>query len=247
MVGETKERLTPVRSTDEDRTQGRLFLKAAGWSGLVATLAFIVTIVMSSVGSVAGPESPDDILRFATETADAGSTQYFYGVAGLVMVLLYIPMSIGLYRHLRRSTTAWYGTVAVVAGLGILLPAYIINLLGPTVFAPLADELGSSSAAMLYVDYEIARVMAELFFTVGSVLTLAFGPFLWGLAWFEAKESSRWLGWVGLLTGITGAVWFVWLVDNSAFGYVLILNVVLSLVLFAGVSVVLVARAGRSA
>ena len=247
MVGDTKERLDSGRSVDEDRSQGRLFLKWAGWSGLVATLAFIVTIVMSSAGSVAGPESADDMLRFATEVTDSGSTQYIYGVAGLVMVVLYMPMCAGLYRYLRRTTTAWYGTMAVISGLGILLPAYVINLLAPAALAPLVEELGASSAQSLYADYEIARVVAELFFTVGSVLTLAIGPFLWGIAWLDASKSSRWLGWIGLLTGITGAVWFVWLVDNALFGYLLILNVLLSLVLFAGVSVVLVAKARTSA
>ena len=75
---------------------------------------------------------------------------------------------------------------------------------------------------------------AELFFTVGSLLSLAFGPFLWGVAWLRSMDTSRWLGWTAILTGLTGLVWFVWLLDTdiALLGFLLIANVLVSFVLF---------------
>ena len=120
--------------------------------------------------------------------------------------------------------------------------ATTVGLLHRFPFAPLAAQLAGESAELLYANYTVARGAAEMFFTVGSVLSLGFGPLLLGLAWFRSSRG-RWLAWTGVVTGLTGAVWFVWLVENAAFGIVTIANVLLSLVFFAGASVVMVARA----
>lgn len=245
MLGNTTERpLTAVAPAMED-SQQRSFLKWAGWSGVVGTLAFVVTILMT-FGGVAGPDGPDDVLRFLDDVAAGGSMEYVYGVAGNVLVFLYVPMAIGVYRFLDRSVGAWYGSVSIVLGLMVLLPAYVINLLAPMALVPLAADVGAAGAGALYADYQIARVVAELFFTVGSVLTLSFGPLIWGVSWLRSQGSGRWIGWTGVLTGITGLVWFVWLIDNAVFANLLIANVVLSLVLFTAVSLVLVSRSRRA-
>lgn len=242
MAGVTSERLTGSVPMAGEQSQSRSFLKWAGWSGLIGTLAFIATIVMAT-GGVSAPDGPDDMLRFLDDTSAGGSLEYVYGIAGIVLVVLYIPMSMGVYRLLGKSTAAWYGSAAVVFGLAVLLPAYLINLLPPIAFVPLAAELGEAGSGLLYADYSVVRVVAELFFTVGSVLSLAVGPLLWGLAWLRSMDTSRWLGWTAVITGVSGAVWFVWLIENSVFSVTLIVNVLLSLVFFAGASVVLVARA----
>lgn len=244
MVADTTSHRTAPVPSSADRAQSGAFLEWAGWSGLLGTLAFIVTIVMTT-GGVSGPDGSADMARFLADVSDGGSLGYVYGVAGIVLVVLYIPMAVGIYRLLGRSAAAWNGSAAVVFGLAVLLPAYLINLLPSMAFVPLAAELGSTGGEILYADYSIARSGAELFFTVGSVLSLGLGPLLLGLAWLRSSERGRWLGWAGVLTGATGMVWFVWLIDNALFGYLLIANVVVSLVYFTGVSVVLVSR-GRA-
>lgn len=246
MIGDTTDRLLATAPATYHESPDGTFLKWAGWSGLIATFAFVVTVVMTFF-SVAGPEGPGDVSRYLDDVAAAGSVEYIYGVAGIVMVVLYIPMAIGTYAILKKTTPAWYGSVAVAFGLAVLLPAYLINLLAPFGLVPLAGDLGGTGTEALYADYQVARVMAELFFTVGSLLTLGFGPLLWGVAWLRSRESNRWVAWTAIVTGVTGMVWFVWLIDNATIGYVLILNVLVSLVLFAAVSVVLLveARADR--
>lgn len=244
MVGHTAGRPTESVSTAADLSQARSFSKWAGWSGLIGTLAFITTIVMST-GGVAGPEGPADMARFLDDVSAGGSLEYIYGIAGVALVVLYVPMSIGVYRLLGKTTAAWFGSAAVVFGLAVLLPAYLINLLPSFAFVPLMAELGGTGVEALYADYSVMRGVAELFFTVGSLLSLAFGPLLWGLAWLRSLDSSRWLGWTAVITGVTGLVWFVWLVENPVFSPVLIVNVLLSLVFFAGASLILVSR-GRA-
>lgn len=241
MVGKTADRPLTAIAPVAEGSQQRAFLRWAGWSGVAATLAFIATILMT-FGGVASPDGAEDVLRFLDDVAAGGPMQYIYGVAGIILVFLYIPMAVGIYRLLDRSVGAWYGSAAVVLGLMVLLPAYVINLLAPMALVDLAADLGSGGAGAIYADYQVARVLAELFFTVGSVLTLSFGPLLWGVSWLRSRESARWIGWVGVLTGLTGLVWFVWLVENAIFANLLIVNVVLSLVLFAAASLVLVSR-----
>lgn len=241
MIGSTTDRPTTTSASASEESQQSSFLKWAGWSGVVGTLAFIVTVFMT-FGGVASPDGPQDVLRFLEDVAAGGPVEYVYGVAGIVLVFLYVPMAIGIYRLLDRSVGAWYGSAAVVLGLMVLLPAYVINLLAPMALVPLAADLGSAGANALYADYQVARVVAEIFFTVGSVLTLSFGPLLWGVSWLRSQGSRRWIGWTAVLTGITGLVWFVWLIDNVVFANLLIANVLLSLVLFTAASVTLLSR-----
>jgi hypothetical protein len=245
MVGDTANRLKagPARSATI-HPQKDSFLKWAGWSGVIGTFAFIVTIVMST-GGVSDPDGPSDMARFLSDISDGGASSYVYGIAGVVLVVLYIPWAIGVYRLLGSTTAAWHGSAAVVFDLAVLLPAYLINLLPAASFVPLAEELGGAGSDILYTDYSVAKGAGELFFTVGSVLSLAFGPLLLGASWLRRMHSSRWLGWTAVITGVTGMVWFVWLVDNAVFGSALIVNVLLSLVFFTGASVVLVSR-GRT-
>lgn len=140
-----------------------------------------------------------------------------------------------------KSNTLWYGALAIVIGLAVLFPAYVINLLAPT--ALVAMSTAGIGAETLLAHYEVARTLAEIFFSVGSILSLGFGPFLLGFEWLS--RSRGFLGWTGVLTGVTGMVWFVWLVDSGVIGIVLIVNVLASLVFFTAVSVALVSE-GRS-
>jgi hypothetical protein len=87
----------------EDPLQQRAFLKWAAWSGLIGTLAFVVTIVMTT-GGVANPEGPGDMGRLLTDIADGGSLAYVDGIAGLVLVVLYVPTAVGVNRLLDKST-----------------------------------------------------------------------------------------------------------------------------------------------
>lgn len=246
MISETADRVLEIGSSAEIEQRRRSFLRWAGWTGLLGTAAFMVTIVMTT-GGVASPGGPTDIIRYLDDVSSNGSIEYVYGIAGIVLVFLYVPMAVGIYRLMAESIAGWYGTMAVVLGLLVLLPAYVINLFAPFVFVPLSGELGASGADVLYADYSVARAAAELFFTVGSLLTLSIGPFMWGAGWLRSRLSGRWLGWVGVLTGLTGLVWFVWLMENGVISSVLIVNVVLSLIFFAGASIALVSVSRRRA
>lgn len=228
------------------RDEASRFSKWAGWSGLIGSFAFLATVVVANVwnNAVEGVSDPSDVTRFMGEVSDSSASFIAYGVAGIVLSVFYIPMSFGVHRRLNRSTRSWFGTAMVVIGLGILVPAYVIALLVPTGLAPLAEELGSVGAEAIYVLNEVAGVGALLFFTAGSVLTLAFGPYLWAREALSSGAFSRWLGWLGVVTGITGLIWFVWFMDSPIILPVLVTNFVASLVFYTGLSVALLK--GRS-
>ncbi len=234
--------LTPAASPTAGSEQAS-FLRWSGWSGLAATAAFVATIV-ATTGSTAPPESVGEVISYLDEVAE-GSASHLYGIAGVVLCLLYVPMAVGVYHLLGRRTLAWFGSGAVVAGLVVLFPAYLVNLIIPAGLASAAAELGDAGADSLYSLHAFASSAAEACFTIGSVLSLAVGPLLWGLAWLRSTTPRRWLGWTAVVTGLTGAVWFVWLSDAAMVLPVLLVNTLLSLVLFTGASASLVAK-GRS-
>lgn len=228
------------------RTQTRIseqrsFSTWAGISGLLATVAFIATIGLANLSSVTAPDGPEGMLAYLESVDGAAWSIYAYGIAGIILCIAYVPLAIGAYRLLGRSTGAWYGTASILVGLAVLLPAYVLNMLAPAGLSDVVDVTGAAGATPLYVTYAAAISLGELFFTVGSLLTLCIGPLLWGLMWLRSLEVFRWVGWLGILTAITGAVWFVWLVDSPVIAITLMVNVLLSLGMFIGVSIALLA------
>jgi hypothetical protein len=126
------------------------------------------------------------------------------------MSVLYVPMAVGVHRLLGRAAGSWFGSAAIVAGLAILFPAYVAGVVLPAALAPAAAELGVAGADVLYVVAVVTETAAGMLFAVGSVLSLGFGPLLWGAEWLRTRRSDRWLGWLGVITGTTGMVWFAW-------------------------------------
>lgn len=77
-------------------------------------------------------------------------------------------------------------------------------------------------------------------FTMGSVLSLSWGPWILSVAWLRVDGLARWIGWVGIATGITGLAWFAWFTESAVVLAFLVPNVLLALVWFAAVSITLV-------
>ncbi len=234
---------SPVAPASTKDLDERRFLTWAGWSGVVATAAFVATSVATS-GSPAPPDAAGEMVTYLEEVASSPWVFYVYGICGIVLCLLYVPMSIGVHRLLGRPTVSWFGTAAVLAGLAVLFPAYVVNLLVPAGLAPVATDLGEAGADTLFTVHTYVEAAAETCFTVGSVLSLGIGPLLWGWAWRRSSTPPRWLGWVAVATGVTGMVWFVWLVPVTGLVLVIMVNVLLSLLLFTALSVVLLRRGG---
>lgn len=236
----TRPEATTTHTSDEGR-----FLRWAGWSGLVATFLFLTTVAATFLGGPAQPEGPGDVLGYMSEVAAGPFQNYLYGIAGIAFCVIYIPMLFGVHRLLGRTVPVWFGTAAMVMGMALLLPAYVISTMEPGI-GEAAAQLGSAGADAAYAVYGTLATASTIFFTVGSVLTLCFGPLIWSAEALRAGSHARWLGWMGILTGVTGLVWFVWFSESGVILMVLIANVVASLVYFFGLSAVLLGR-GRAA
>lgn len=232
-----------VRTAEEVR-----FLKWAGWCGIVATAAFLITaLAVNLLGTPDAPERAADMATYLDEVAASPAVFWIYAIAGIVFCLLYVPMAVGVSRFLSSRTTVWFGSAAVIAGLAILFPAYVNNLLLPVGLAPAMTETGATGATALFAANEIIAAVSVVVFTVGSLLSLSIGPFLWGVAARRAPEVPPWLARVALLTGITGLVWLVWYIETPILLIVLAVNLLASLVTYGWLSAVLVTRAQRAA
>ena len=227
-------------------TDDRSFSRFAGWSGLAATLAFVATIAVVNISPLDDPAGPSDILSYLDDIAQGSWSSYVYGIAGVVLCLLFMPLAVGVYRLFDATTSAWSGSAALVAGLALLIPAYVVSILSPAGLASAAIETGGSGAEALFVSYATITGAADVFFTVGSVLSLGFGPLVLGWVWLRSMESRRWVGWTGVVTGASGMAWFFWLLESAVVASLLFVNVLVSLAFFAGTSLFLLSR-GRPA
>lgn len=214
-------------------SEHRKFMTWAGWSGLAASAAFIITIVATNfLGSVEPLDGPDDIIRYLDEVGDNAVRSYVYGIAGIIMSVLFLPFGIAVYYKLHRGAAAALGSVAMGVGLMMLVPAYAVSILEAAVLTSVASELGTTGSEALYALQEFGGGTAGIFFTVGSILTLAVAPLLWAMDGRRTGALPKWLSGTGLLAGVTGLVWFVWLYESPITLIVLLINVVVSLVFF---------------
>ena len=157
----------------------RRFSIWAGWCGLAASLAYVTTIVATSLlGSVEAYDGPDEIIRYLQDVSDNATRSWLYGIAGIIMSLLYLPFGLAAYQKLQRTAAAGLGSLAMIIGLIALIPAYTISILEIATLAPAGTELGQDGSRALYTVIEAAGGVQVVAFTVGSVLTLGIATLL---------------------------------------------------------------------
>lgn len=210
------------------------FLRAAGWSGIVATIAYAITIVVNSIAPIGSPDAPADMASYIDEIGANTWSPVTYGVLGIALCLIYIPMAAGVHRLLGRGTVSWFGTAAVVLGLLLLVPAYVIGLIPVAAFASAADVLGSAES--LWPLYTTLSGAAEIFFVAGSILSLAIGPLLWGIERLRTVSRTCWIGWTGVVSGLTGVVWVILVVGTPPLP-LLLAHIIAGVVMFTALSV----------
>lgn len=221
--------------------QGR-FAKLAGVCGFAATVAYLVTILAASLlGRPEVYDGPDDVVRYFSDVSDQSTGPIVYGVAGIAMCLLFLPLGAAVFEAMQRTALAALGSLAMVVGLLALMPAYAISIIEATVLSAAADDVGADSAGALYTVAETTGGVSTISFTVGSILTLGISPLLWGLTGLRSGALTPWLARTAVVVGVTGAIWFVWLFETPVVLTVLLVNVAASLVLFAGLSRKLIA------
>lgn len=225
-------------ATNAQKTTADRFSVIAGWCGLLAAAAYITTIAVASLfGSVEAYDGPADIVRYLQDVADNSARSIVYGIAGIVMSVLFIPFGIAIYRALNRTASALLGSLAMTVGLVCLIPAYAMSLIEGTVLASAVNDAGIDDQSALYLATEFAVGVMVIFFTVGSILTLCVAPLLWGVEGRRTGAFSKWINLTGIIVGVSGLVWFVWFFETPALLFVMLLNAVASLVYFIGLAI----------
>jgi len=217
-------------------------LRWDGVSGLLATAAFLATGVLTSiVGEIEAPDDVADMSRYLADVGDVELGYVLYAVAGIALCVLYVPMSLAVTRVLNGGSTARFGTMSVIAGLVILLPAYVLAVASTT--GLVNAQAAGAGADSLFAVREFSATASEVFFAAGSFLSLGVGPLLWGLAGRGGTGIPRWMSRLAIVVGTVGLVWAVPPSDNVLLTVLVLINVLGSLVLFAALSVKLL-RAG---
>jgi hypothetical protein len=238
MSHDTTVTTTPTTDVTSDTNiataeRSRRLLRRGGIYGLAASAAYLATGVLTSViGGIEPPENVADMDRYLSEVSDAPLGFFLYAIAGLALCVLYIPMSRAITDLLAARRTARAGTTSVVAGLVILIPAYVIAAIGSVGLVNRHDA--GSDTDTLFDVHELVSTAAEVSFSVGSLLSLGVGPLLWGLAGRTGREIPRWLSRLAIVVGLLGLVWII--PPGVRPDLVVLANVLGSLVLFVALS-----------
>ena len=214
--------------------------RRAGWFGLAGSVAYLTTGVLANSGAaVDEPDSVADVGRYLDEIDAVTGTHVAYGLAGVALCLLFVPMARATTGLLGGTANARRGTLALIAGLLALIPAYLMNIVASAGVVALSERTDLTDARLLDV-LDAAALVSTVSFAVGSFLSLGVGPFLWARAAGGNRAVPRWLGRLFVVVGVTGAVW---LLPTGGLLFVpLMVNVLGSLVAYTALSVVLVRR-----
>jgi len=211
----------------------RSTLRRGGLYGLAASAAFLTTGVLTSViGGIEAPENVADMDRYLAEVGDAPIGFILYALAGLALCVLYIPMCRAITNLLLDRRAARAGTTSVIAGLVILVPAYVIAAVASVGLVNRHDA--GTGTEKLFDAFEVMSTAAEVAFGLGSLLSLGVGPFLWGMAGRAGREIPRWLSSLAIAIGVSGLVWAI--PPSARPALIVMVNVLGSLVLFVALS-----------
>lgn len=229
---------TPITDTDHDiavdtADRSERSLRRGGIYGLAASAAYLASGVMTSlVGGIEPPESVADMDRYLADVGDAQAGFVLYAIAGLALCALYVPMSRAVTVLLDSRRLARAGTASVIAGLVILVPAYMISAVGSVGLVNRHDA--GTDTETLFDAHEYMSTAAEVAFGLGSLLSLGVGPFLWGMAGRAGREIPHWLSSLAIVIGVSGLVWAI--PPSARPALIVMVNVLGSLVLFVALS-----------
>ena len=209
--------------------------RRAGIAGLVASVAFVTTGVLTSSGTaVDEPDTASDIGRYLGDVDDNIVALGIYGLAGVILCGFYIVMSRAMTAHLGGDRPATLGTRATIWGLITLVPAYLLHL-GVTGGLSVLESQSDISDATLLDMHDGALVAIAVSFAVGSLLSLGVGPLLWGLSGRANRTVATWLSRLLVVVGATGLVWAV-PIEHPVVFIVTMVNVLGALVAFVALS-----------
>ena len=203
------------------------FIRTGGLLGIASGVAIVLSAFSTAItAGVARPDNPGELAAFFDDVASNSYGFHLYGWTGLAALLLAVPFTYALFLLVRTALNeAWLGAIAMWAGLIVLFPAYLLNILVATKLEPLFDELGESATDSMYIFYESNAGLAALMFLLGSLLTFSIAPWLLSRAWLRTATSPRWIGWLGIFAGVTGLAWVVMLADElGVFQIVWVIN-----------------------
>ena len=180
--------------------QERSVLKWGGLAGMVGSLVLVIVFVIVGVFVGSNPHEPMDFpgIRVARTFED--------GLYLLVMVL-WIPLFLALYRALRheRLAPALFGSALGIVGLVVLaagaLPHITTLAVSDLVHAPGAT-IGNEAALELW---KAAYAVFDALLTAGLILA-TIGVTCLGAAMIKNPKFGKGIGWTSVVLGVAGVI-----------------------------------------
>jgi hypothetical protein len=194
-----------------DQTLGSL-LKVGGAAALLCALMYVITLVVYVPANLAGPP-PESILEWFQVFQDNQITGLFYlGLGDVIIMILWVPMSLGLYSVLKGTNRTWSLIATAVALVGVS-----VYLATNTAFSMLAlsqEYAAASTEAEKTILLAAGQSMLAVSRGTGSLYTGMQLVWLAGLILSiimlgstDFRKASGWVGILGfglLLVGIIG-------------------------------------------
>ncbi len=122
---------TPIASLDRGAetidTGWRALFKIGGAAALISALMYLITLGVYVPANLASPP-PETVLEWFTVFEDSPIVGLFYlGLADVIIMILWGPMSLALYNVLKKSNRAWslIATTFVFVGIAVFLASNV--------------------------------------------------------------------------------------------------------------------------
>lgn len=178
-------------------------LRWGGLSGVLGAIVFIGVFVL--VIALVGPDPAEPeglVARFPDIRAARTAENTLY----LLVLILWVPLHLTLFRALRRTSVALFGSVLGILGLAVLavgaLPHIVTVRISNLYHAPGAHPEDQATLVLLW---QATQGMFDALLGVGLVL-LPIGFIALGVAMLRAPAFGKGIGGLSVTLGVIGVV-----------------------------------------
>ncbi|MGH3146530.1 MAG: hypothetical protein ACRDTR_12085, partial [Rubrobacter sp.] len=183
----------------------RSILRWGGLAGILGGIIFILVFVIVIVFAGPDPAAPEgEVMRFPDITAARTVENSLY----LVVLILWVPHFLALYRALRGTSLApaLFGSVLGILGLGVLAAGALPHV----ATAPISDLYHAPGAtpedqATLVLMWQGTEAIFDALFVAGLLL-LPIGLIALGVAMLGTPAFGKGIGGMSVVLGVVGAV-----------------------------------------
>ena len=178
------------------------------WGGLAGILGGIIFIAVFIIVGVFVGDSPTTLDGWVTRFPDISAARTAENSLYLLVMILWVPAFIALYRSLRETShaSALFGSILGILGLTVLatgaLPHVATSRIANIYFSPEATAVDQATVALMW--QAIWGIFDALLFA--GLVFLPIGLMLLGIAMFKTPRFGKRFGTFTVILGAIGIV-----------------------------------------